>query len=116
MEFVPLLVGAAMVAMIVDVIRSARGKDWNGVVTPLVAFLAGVVVAWLFRESDFAAELKVGDTGKTVADLNTASLVLFGFAFGSFAAKGVDLISGIAKRPNVKPSLVEGTVDCAPPA
>lgn len=108
MDFVPLLVGAAMVAMLIDVIRSARGGDWNGVITPLVAFGAGVMVAWLLSESDFASTIKIGDTGLTLADLNFASLVLFGFAFAAFAAKGVDLISAIAKRPNVKPSLVEG--------
>lgn len=108
MDFVPLLVGAAMVAMLIDVVRSARGGDWNGVVTPITAFVAGVFVAWLLSESDFAATVKIGDTGLTLADLNFASLVLFGFAFAAFAAKGVDLISAIAKRPNVKPSLVEG--------
>lgn len=109
MDFVPLLVGAAMVAMLVDVIRSAKGGDWNGVITPVVAFGAGVLVAWLLRESDFGAGIKLGDTGKTVADINGASLVLVGFAFGAFAAKGVDTISAIAKRPNTKPSLVENT-------
>ena len=111
-DFVPLLVGAAMVAMLIDVLRSAKGKDWNGVVTPLFAFVAGVFVAWLLSESDFASTIKIGDTGLTLADLNFASLVIFGFAFAAFAAKGVDLISAIAKRPNVKPSLIEGT----PPA
>ena len=108
MDFVPLLVGAAMVAMLIDVVRSARGGDWNGVVTPVTAFVAGVFVAWLLSESDFASTVVIGDTGLTLADLNFASLVLFGFAFAAFAAKGVDLISAIAKRPNVKPSLVEG--------
>ena len=29
MDFVPLLVGAAMVAMLIDVVRSAKGGDWN---------------------------------------------------------------------------------------
>jgi hypothetical protein len=108
MDFVPLLVGAAMVAMLVDVIRSAKGGDWNGVLTPLVAFGAGVLVAWLLSESDFASEITIGDTGLTLANINGASLVLFGFAFATFAAKGTDLISAIAKRPNAKPSLIEG--------
>jgi len=108
MDFVPLLVGAAMVAMLIDVFRSLKGKDWNGVVTPLAAFIAGVAVAWLLAESDFAGTIAIGDTGLTLADLNFASLVIFGFAFSSIAAKGVDLISAIAKRPNTKPSLIEG--------
>lgn len=107
MDFVPLLVGAAMVAMLIDVLRSLRGKDWNGVITPIAAFVAGVFVAWLLSESDFASTVKIGDTGLTLADLNFASLVLFGFAFATFAAKGTDLISAIAKRPNVKPSLID---------
>lgn len=108
MDFVPLLVGAAMVAVLIDVFRSAKGKDWNGVMTPLAAFAAGVLVAWLLSESDFASTITIGDTGLTLADLNFASLVIFGFAFSAFASKGVDLISAIAKRPNVKPHLVDG--------
>jgi len=109
MDFVPLLVGAAMVAMLIDVLRSLKGKDWNGVVTPLFAFVAGVLVAWLLSESNFASTISIGDTGLTLADLNFASLIIFGFAFSSIAAKGVDLISAIANRPNAKPSLIEGT-------
>lgn len=112
MDFVPLVVGGLMVAMLIDVFRSLKGKDWNGVITPLAAFLAGVFVAWLLSESDFASTIKIGDTGLTLADLNFASLVVFGFAFSSFAAKLVDTISAVAKRPNVKPSLIEGS----PPA
>ncbi len=108
MDFVPLIVGGLMVAMLIDVLRSIKGKDWNGVVTPLFAFVAGVCVAWLLSKSDFASTIKIGDTGLTLHDLNFASIIVFGFAFSSFAAKGVDLISAVAKRPNVKPSLIEG--------
>lgn len=109
MDFAPLLIAAAMVAVIIDIVRSARGGDWNGVITPLAAAVAGIVIAWLLGESDFGAGVPVGDTGETFASVNGASLVLLGFALGSIAAKGVDTISAIAKRPNVKPALVPGS-------
>lgn len=95
MDFVPLLVAAAMVAVLVDVVRSARGGDWNSVVTPLVAWIVGVGVALLLANSDFAASVSLGDTGYTLDNVNNFSLILFGFAFGSVAAKGVDLLKAI---------------------
>lgn len=114
MDFVPLLVGAAMVAVIVDVLRSARGKDWNGVLTPLVAVGAGILVTLLLANSDFAGSIELGDTGFTLDNVNTASLILFGFAFGSVAAKGVDALKAIDGSDSQKrPSLIE---DGNPPA
>lgn len=104
MDFVPLLVGAAIVAVLIDVFRSARNGDWNGAITPLVSWIVGIGVALLLANSDFAGSVKIGDTGYTLDNVNTFSLILFGFAFGSVASKGVDLLKALdvndsQKRP-----------------
>lgn len=107
MDFVPLVVAALMVAVIVDVIRSARNGQWNGVVTPVVAFISGVVVSLLLANSDFASSIAIGETGITLGDANASSIVLFGFALGSSAAKIVDLLKAIdGSDSQRRPSLV----------
>lgn len=110
MDFVPLLVGAAMVAVLVDVVRSARSQEWNGVITPLAAWAIGILIVFLLGESDFGSDLPIGDTGHTVGDVNGFSLILLGFAFGSVAAKGVDLIKAVDNTDSQKrPPLIDDT-------
>lgn len=110
MEFMPLLSAIALVAVIIDVARNARGRDWNGVITPLVAWGVGVFIAFILGESDFGEAIPLGDSGQTFASVNGFSLVLVGFALGSLASKGVDLLKAIdgsdsqKKPPLVPPS------------
>lgn len=108
MEFVPILVAVAMVAVIIDIVRSARGQDWNGVVTPLAAALAGIGVAFVLGESDFGEGISIGDTGETFGSVNGASLILLGFGLGSLAAKGVDLLKAVDNSDTQrKPHLID---------
>lgn len=108
MDFVPILVAAAMVAVLVDVVRSARGGDWNGVITPLAAFAIGILVAFVLGESDFGEGIPIGDTGETFGSVNGFSLVLLGFALGSVAAKGVDLLKALdTSDTQRKPHLID---------
>lgn len=110
MDFMPLLSAIALVAVIIDVARSARGKDWNGVITPLVAWGVGVLVAFVLGESDFGEAIPLGDSGQTFASVNGFSLVLVGFALGSLASKGVDLLKAIdGSDSQKKPPLVGPT-------
>lgn len=107
MDFMPLLSAIALVAVVIDVARSARGRDWNGVITPLVAWGVGVLVAFVLGESDFGEGIPLGDSGHTFASVNGFSLVLVGFALGSLASKGVDLLKAIDNTDSQsRPSLV----------
>lgn len=111
MEFMPLLSAIALVAVIIDVGRSARGRDWNGVITPLVAWAVGVGVAYTLGKSDFGEGIPLGDSGHTFASVNGFSLILVGFALGSVAAKGVDLLKAIdGSDSQKKPPLVPPSV------
>lgn len=113
MDFMPLLSAVTLVAVLIDILRSARGKDWNGVLTPLAAALAGILVAFILGESDFGEGIPLGDSGQTFASVNGFSLVLVGFALGSLASKGVDLIKAIDGSDSQKrPHLIDGS----PPA
>lgn len=93
MEFVPLVVAAALVWKIVDLAKYLISGDARGTVTQLVAWLAGVAVAMLLAASDFAGGIDVG--GVVLANANGASLVLFGIALGSTGAVGYDFKKAI---------------------
>lgn len=110
MDFMPLLSAIALVAVIIDVARSARGRDWNGVITPLVAWGVGVLVAFVLGESDFGEGIPLGDSGQTFSSVNGFSLILVGFALGSLASKGVDLLKAIDGGDSQKrPHLLDGS-------
>lgn len=90
MDFVPILAAAAIVKACIDLLRYASGKDWKSVATQIVSWAAGVGVSLLFAASDFADGFKLGDTGVTLGNANTASVLLFGLTFGAVANTIVD--------------------------
>lgn len=82
----------ALVSKIVDFARQVRAKDWNAVVTQLVAWAAGVAGAFLLAASDFAEGVTFDQLGGySLADLNGASLTFIGMAVLSVASKLVDV-------------------------
>jgi hypothetical protein len=107
MEFVPIVVLLATVKKIVDLMRYARGGDYNGVITQLVVWAAGVAVVALAANTVWADGIVFGDT--RLAGLNLASQVLAGIALGSAASltqdafKAVDNSQSEAKPPLVGP-------------
>lgn len=110
MDFVPLLAAAAIVMSLVNLLKHIRAKDWNSVTTQLVSWGAGLLVAWMLAESDFAESVKLGDTGFTLGNVNGFSLVLFGLTFGAAAnvltdgLKAIDGNDSQKKPPLIPPS------------
>lgn len=108
MDFAPLAAMATLIIAIINLLQYARGKDWNGVVTTLAVWVAGVVVCLLVAETDFASGINVTDN-QTLASLNTASLVFLGLtvsAMGQFAVQVKKAIDGHDSA--TKPDLVTG--------
>jgi hypothetical protein len=82
----------ALVTKVVDFARHVRAKDWNAVVTQLVAWAAGVAGAFLLAASDFANGVTFDQLGGyKLSDLNGASLTFIGMAVLSVASKLVDV-------------------------
>ncbi len=90
MDFVPLLVMLATVKKLVDFVRYAKAGDVNGIITQLVAWVAGFALAALVANTPWAAGLDFG--GVTLAKMNIAAQLLVGLALGSSASFGTDLI------------------------
>lgn len=105
MEFVPIVVMLALVKKVVDVVRYASGRDWNGVVTQLLVWAGGVLVVVVFAQSDWAGSVAFGDLH--LAQMNVASLVLAGITVGSAASVGQDVIKAVDNgQTEAKPTLL----------
>jgi hypothetical protein len=87
-DFVPILVLAALVKKLVDFVRAAKAGDHNGIVTQLVAWVGGILVVMLAAHTAWADGIDFGDT--TLGDMNLASQILAGLALASSASLAAD--------------------------
>lgn len=99
MDFAVLAVATALVWKVVSFAKFVLSGDTNKAVTQLVTWAAGIGVAFLVAASDFTLEV----AGANLADLNAASVVLFGVALGSTASAAYDSLS-----KNPEPKLLTG--------
>lgn len=108
MEFVPMAALALLVYQGMKFLRGLLGRDWNTVVTILVAWVVGVVALVLVAQTDFAGGIAVGDF--TLATLNGASLVFVGLTIASLGSGFNDVIGAVDNHRSTRlPHLIEGT-------
>lgn len=90
----------------VDLIKYARAKDANGVITQLAVYLMGIGVVMLVRASDFASRWDVG--GIPLSEAQTGTAVLAGLGLGAVAMLANDGIKAVdgsqsARKPPLVP-------------
>lgn len=108
MEFVPLLVLSALIKKIVDTVKYGAAGDVNAVVTQVVAWLAGIAVAFLAASSDFGDSIAVN--GDFLGLLNGWSVALVGLNLASTAGIGWDIIKAVdSSNSAVVPNLLART-------
>ena len=110
-EFVPTVAMATLVIAVINFLRylSAGKAGLNGVVTQLIAWVAGVVVTLLFAQTDFASGIAVGDL--PLDQLNFWSVVVVGLTVASAGSFLVELRKAFdPSDSSVKPRLLGGTV------
>lgn len=108
MDFAPLAAMATLVIAIVNLIQYAKARDVNGAVTTFAVWVAGVVVALLVRETDFASGIDVTDT-LTLGALNTWSTIFLGLTVGTIGQFAVQIKRAIDSSDSAaKPDLVGG--------
>lgn len=99
----PALLLALLVNKVMDFLKFVRAKDTNAAITQLSAWVLGVVVLMLFRESSFADGVSL--MGHTLASLNWAATVVIGLlasSLGSFIydmRKTLDVTQTVAVPP-----------------
>lgn len=89
MDFAPLVAVGALVMKLLDFGKYVHVRDWNGAVTQLVAWLAGVGAVLLAARTDFAESVRVNEF--LLGDLNLASQVFLGVLATSLFSAVYDL-------------------------
>lgn len=84
MPFVPLVAMLALIKKLNDWIKQVANRDVNGAVTQALVWAVGVFGVWIAAQTDFASGIPIGD--KTLADLNSGSLVFVGMFIASSAS------------------------------
>lgn len=82
---------------LVSLVKYLKAGDQSGVFTQLLSYAVGIALGFLFKASDFAATFKL--EGLSLAELNTASVIIFGLGIGSAASAAYDSFS---KNPEPK--------------
>jgi hypothetical protein len=78
------LIFGALILKLVDFLKYLRNADWNGVVTLLLGWVAGVVAIQMIRLTDWDKEIKIG--ALSVDQLDFQSQLVLGFVATSVAA------------------------------
>lgn len=99
MEFVPILVAAALVYSLANLVKQIQGGAVNEAVTQMFTWICGIGVTFLLRASDFAENVTIGSDGYTLSTLNPFSTILVGIALASTAGVIYDTL------PKSTPSL-----------
>lgn len=96
MEFVPIAVFAALLWKLNDFFNAANERHWNDVRKQAVAWVSGVIAAFLVAQTQFAEGVEVWNT--TLADLNSVELLLVGLMATSLASVGHDTVRAIERK------------------
>lgn len=113
MEFVPLLAMGTLVGKLIDFAKYLRDGDYNGAVTQVSVWVAGILVVLLAAQTDFAPTIAFGEA--SLAQMNLATQVfigllaasLFGYAYD--VKKAVDHTDSAAVPPLTRlPSSPQG--------
>lgn len=81
MEFVAAALLAALVKKLVDFGKLVTDGDWKGVLTQLVAWVAGTVSVWLAAASPWGDAISVGNVA--ASSLGVIGILIAGLLIGS---------------------------------
>lgn len=83
--FVPAAATVAMVITVINFIKFLRNGDWNGVITQLAVWVAGVVVIMFAAQTQWAAEIGSALFGTSLAMMDLWSQFFIGLCVGGLA-------------------------------
>lgn len=107
--FTTTLAVGAVIYMAVNLLKYLRARNWDGVVTLLVAAVIGIGIACWMANSDLTETLRPVQDGQPLGDMDFGSLALFGVALSSTFSVVTDFIKGIDNSNTAaKPSLIPG--------
>jgi hypothetical protein len=103
MPLVPLVALGTVVFSFVNLLKFASGRQWNAVITQLIAWAAGIAGIFLAGETQFASGINVGDM--TLDTLDGSSKLFLGLVATSLLStvnelkKAIDSSDSAATPP-----------------
>lgn len=93
----------------VNLLRYIKARDWNGVVTLVLACFVGIGVVWLAAQANITENLLLVEDGQPLGLLDGWSLVLAGVALASLSSAFTDIRkafdnSTTAEKPQLLPT------------
>ena len=118
MPLTPVVLLGTLVFTFVNLLRFLLARNWSAVITQVIAWLAGVVGVFVFRATQFAGGIKVGDT--PLDKLNFWSTFLLGLLATSLLSTVNEIKKAIdnkdtARIPALLPNLVPASEKQPPP-
>jgi predicted solute-binding protein len=101
----PIVLLGALVYTFTSFLRYVSGRQWSSALTILVAWAGGVGSVFLFAETQFGDQVRVGTVA--VASFNLSTKLLIGFLASSLFAAFRDLTKAVDNTQTTKmPSLI----------
>jgi len=103
MPFAPLIALGSLVFCLINWLRDITNRNWSGVTTQLIAWVAGIVAVTLVAQTDYATAVSFGD--RTLAQMNGPSLLFIGLSAASLMGvvsdvkRALDTSDSAAKLP-----------------
>lgn len=88
--FVPAVAMLTLIKKVLDFLKYLTNQDWNGALTQVCVWVAGIAVVWLYAQTDWAEGISFA--GLVLSSMNFASLVALGIGLGSSASVATDFI------------------------
>jgi hypothetical protein len=97
----------ALVLKLVDLVKYARARDGNGLITLAIGFVAGIAAVAIMAETQWGDEIKIGD--ETLATMSRVSKVVLGLVATSVAAVVYDFKKAVDNTDSARtPRLTQG--------
>lgn len=117
MPLVPLVALGTVVFSFVNVLKFASARQWNAVVTQLIAWAAGIAGVFLAGATQFASGIAVGDV--SLSNLNGSSKLFLGLIATSLLStvneikKAIDATDSAATPPLLPNADPQARLDAA---
>lgn len=106
-DFLPFAALSGLVVQVINFLKYLRARDWNGSLTTLTVWVAGVVGIFLAAESDYAASFDFG--GVNLADMNSWTKLFVGLTVGAAGSAFVEVKKALDGNDSAaKPDLFTG--------
>ena len=114
MSFSPLVAVGTLVFTFVNFLTYLRSKNWNGVVTQLIAWAAGIGGIFIASVTQFASQIKFGS--QALSGMDAGTKIFLGLIATSILSTVNEVKKAIDNNDSAKKVPLTGAIPADPPA